>query len=506
MELEFIENWDMGSFEDNYWTTEGTNWSINGQEGQPAPAAEFTWDPAQENYSIALESFPISTIGMTEGTIWLDYDLKLDSFQPTGQEMLNVEVWNWDSQVWNTVAVYSNYEGSFDWTSEHINIKSYAMGMGFQVRFVANGANSLNILSWFIDNIDIYRACEAPYDLIVGQTQESVVLEWTSPYGPPWIPDWINWDDGMNSGNSFGTGSPLEFDCAARWEPEQLYYWEGAYITQIAFFPAESDATYSVRLWKGENAAESVVNMVVEYPVIGQWNTVTLYYPVSIDITQELWIGYHVSAQTGYPAGVDDGPAIEGYGNMINLGSWQPLQMVYPEYDVNWNIAAHLDSKTGSRWLSGYNVYRSEDNEEYTLLDYTTETTYIDDDLPGPDQYCYKVSAVWESESDMCESDFTNEECSWVGIESPYPDASFNLYPNPATENITISLSNSANNLQSGDMQFTIYNSLGKELLKENISNKTFNINLETFPSGIYWITVCRENKIEGAGKFVISR
>ena len=102
---------------------------------------------------------------MTEGKIWLDFDLKLDAVQPTGEEMLHVQVWNWDSQAWSTVAEYSNVDGSFDWTSEHINIKSQAMNKVFKVRFHATGVNSINILSWFVDNIHIYRACDAPTEL-----------------------------------------------------------------------------------------------------------------------------------------------------------------------------------------------------------------------------------------------------------------------------------------------------------------------------------------------------
>ena len=58
-----------------------------------------------------MESYPLCAVGMTEGKIWLDFDLKLDAVQPTGEEMLHVQVWNWDSQAWSTVAEYSNVDG-----------------------------------------------------------------------------------------------------------------------------------------------------------------------------------------------------------------------------------------------------------------------------------------------------------------------------------------------------------------------------------------------------------
>jgi hypothetical protein len=78
-ELEFMESWSLGNFDDNNWLTDGANWSINGQAGNPSPAAEFTWDPIQTDYALAMESYPLCAVGMTEGKIWLDFDLKLDA-------------------------------------------------------------------------------------------------------------------------------------------------------------------------------------------------------------------------------------------------------------------------------------------------------------------------------------------------------------------------------------------------------------------------------------------
>ncbi|HNR55830.1 MAG TPA: hypothetical protein PKJ19_11735, partial [Flavobacteriales bacterium] len=175
-ELEFMETWSMGNFDNNNWLTDGTNWSINGQSGNPMPAAEFTWDPIQTDYELALTSYPLCAVGMTEGDIWFDFDLKLVSVQPTGEELLQVQIWNWDTKVWNTVKEYSNADGNFGWTSEHVNIKSQAMNKVFKVRFNAVGANSLNILSWFVDNIHIYRACEGVTELTLTTPNTGMLL------------------------------------------------------------------------------------------------------------------------------------------------------------------------------------------------------------------------------------------------------------------------------------------------------------------------------------------
>ena len=525
-DLEFMETWALGNFDDNNWTNDASNWSINGQYGNPSPAAEFTWDPILTDYAVGLESYPLCAVGLTEGKIWLDFDLKLDAVQPTGEEMLHVQVWNWESQAWSTVAEYSNIDGSFTWMSEHLNIKAHAMNKVFKVKFHAMGTNSINILSWFVDNVHIYRTCDAPTDLTAAAVwaQQGIVLNWTEPESDN-IDAWIHWDDGVNSGNSIGTGAAVEFDVAARWEPSQLAMYEGASVTEIAFFPAEVQCTYNVRVWVGAGAANLVVDQVVAAPIIGEWNYVTLTTPVPVDVTQELWVGYYVNALTGYPAGVDDGPAIDTYGNMMNFGGWQTLLEINPELDFNWNIAAHLvtvagvsmplskgvepysntgqtlamnpnavsvnkvfASGNGSRDLMGYNIYRNEDGGEYVLLDFTTETTYTDpfDDMIPMTLYCYLVSAVWESETDQCESSYSNEACelyTGIGDDVNANTGSFSMYPNPADDHVFITTTEELKRV-------TVYNALGQLVVDEITTGKQYELKTASYTIGVYMVRV----------------
>ncbi|HEY6020287.1 MAG TPA: T9SS type A sorting domain-containing protein, partial [Candidatus Paceibacterota bacterium] len=522
-DLEFVETWSLGSFDDNNWLTDGSNWVINGQAGNPSPAAEFSWDPIQTNYESSLTSYPLCANGMTEGKIWLDFDLKLTSVQPTGEELIQAQVWNWNTQVWNTVAEYSNADGSFDWTSEHINIKAQAMGNVFKIRFHAMGVNSINILGWYVDNIHVYRACDAASELTsTPVANQGIVLNWLAPAGSS-IDQWIQWDDGVNF-DAIGTGAAAEFDVAARWEPTQLVDYEGASVTQIAFFPYEASATYRVRVWIGAGAANLVCDQAVT-PINDTWNTVTLTTPVPIDITQELWVGYYINTPAGYPAGVDDGPAIDGFGNMMNFGGWQTLLQINPDLDYNWNIKAHVMTvagvtmplaKTvqpnhntgtmnvvtnpnptqthqafvyadGSRELAGYNVYRNINGGEFTLIDFTTDITYTDpfESLIIGTTYCYMVSAVWTSATDQCESAFTNETCElWTSISDPNATTgSFNLYPNPANDHVYITTS--------GDLKrVTVYNALGQLVLDEITTGKQYELLTSGYTIGVYMVRV----------------
>jgi hypothetical protein len=526
-DLDFMETWSVGNFDNNRWLTDGSNWSINGQTGNPAPAAEFRWTPIQTNYSYSLESYPLCAVGMTEGIVWFDFDLKLSSVQPTGEEMLHAQVWNWTTKVWNTVATYSNVDGSFGWKSEHINIKGQAMNKVFKIRFQAMGVNSIDILSWSIDNIHVYRACDGATNLTVdaiSNTQTGMLLNWNEPETGN-IDEWIHWDDGVNSGNSIGTGAAVQFDVAHRWIPSQLVPYEGASVTQIAFFPAEAQCSYNVRVWIGAGAANLVVDQNVPAPLIGQWNTVTLSTPVPIDITQELWVGYYVNAQTGYPAGVDDGPAIDGYGNMMNFGGWQTLLQINPELDYNWNISTHVQTLAGvtmplgkiaepnvnsgltlslnpeavsvnrvftpgngSRDLMGYNIYRSIEGGDYEMIDFTPGTSYLDTEATPVigALYCYMVTAVWESETDQCESAFSNEDCAiWtsIGDGDGAGSSSFSLYPNPADDHVFITTS--------GELKrVTVYNALGQLVVDEITTGKQYELTTSGYTIGVYMVRV----------------
>jgi hypothetical protein len=116
---------------------------------------------------------------MTEGNLWLDYDLALQSINSTGEENLLVEVWDWDIDQWLMIVNYSNAEGGFTWMPEHLNITEYAMNKVFRIRFNATGSNSLDILSWNLDNIHIYRTCPAPIELESDPAfNEGILLNW----------------------------------------------------------------------------------------------------------------------------------------------------------------------------------------------------------------------------------------------------------------------------------------------------------------------------------------
>ena len=177
--MPFWEPWEQASFSFNEWQFEPAqgNWIIRTAEGNPAPDAEFGWEPFVTDYKYSLETPAIDGSQIHCGKIWLDFDLALELNTPTGQEKLNVELF-YDDQ-WHNVAEYRN-DSTLAWGPRSIDITE-AAGNGFIISFKASGVNSADILHWGIDNIHIYSVCFGPTGLAADAQGYNVLLTWRPP-------------------------------------------------------------------------------------------------------------------------------------------------------------------------------------------------------------------------------------------------------------------------------------------------------------------------------------
>ena len=547
-DLPFSENWDLGSFNFNNWTIETNNWIINSTSGDNAPSAQFINAPHLTNdYESCLTSSPIKADSITEGEIWLDGNLKLDDLNETGEEHLAVEVYN--GEQWCQVYDVANH-GSFDFDEGqiHLNISDYTKGKVFQIRFKATGQNSADINSWFIDNINIYRTCDAPSDLTgeyfwegPGANGYGIQLEWEAPT-MPMGPTWIFWGYGENS-SAVGLSSGGDFSVAARWDSNQIAEYVGGSIVKMEFYIQDTDySNLILKVWKGAEASNLVYSEDVTSSIVANtFNEFTLSSPVLIEEGDEIWIGYTIFGQAFgvYPAGTDAGPAFAGNGDKITTDgvTWENLTDF--GYDMNWNIAMHIETiyfnssrsqtktdrtvystpgatlslseinpnpvkmKTGnSKEFSDFIIYRSETGNEEDYVPYTsvpykegTLSYTFKDMYPNviPQQtYWYKVSATWTSDLDNCESGFANAKLNpnddfvevFVTGVNELQAASITLYPNPATNNITITSTRGIENL-------TVFNIAGQMVEQKSYSNKQqVVLNTSKYNAGIYYVKI----------------
>ena len=168
-----------------------------------------------------------------------------------------------------------------------------------------------------------------------------------SPGGPsPNLTDneTIRWDNGINFGKAGITGGGI-FDVAAYFPASTMAQYTGMKLNQVEIYIGENPISCELKVY-GPGTSNSPGTLLQSQPVTttpNSWNLINLLNQV--DITgQDLWISYSLNHLDGTsPVGIDEGPAIAGYGDMIsfNGGSWYALSSM--GYNYNWNIAGYLE-------------------------------------------------------------------------------------------------------------------------------------------------------------------
>lgn len=425
------------------------------------------------------------------------------------------------SSLTTTIASSTSDDGYFLW-----NIPSSIQPANYRIKVTSLSEPTCYSYSGYFAISQQYF--EPPTDLTAQIiNQNDVLLNWVEPE-TGFNPTWINYDDGTNY-TAIGTNGAADFDVAARFTSSSLSDYTGGYLTKVKFYPKESNCTYYIRVWtggSGGNAGTLVVNQYVSNPAIDSWNTITLSNPVLIESGQELWFGYRSNTQTGHPAGCDDGPAINNYGNMIYWdGEWSNLLELNSTLDYNWNIQGYVspDAKgkgnilipitinedrinnsgkiesgqvnsliqkediiskpePKEKSLLGYNIYRNSVKiNSYPI----SSTSFTDEDLSSG-TYQYEVTAKYSDG----ESDPTNlEEVTiyFTGIEN-LSEEQIKIYPSPAETEINIEANTLINSI-------TIIDICGKIIYSECPKRDKIKVNVSKFIKGLYFVRLQTENK-----------
>ncbi|MCL2064329.1 MAG: choice-of-anchor J domain-containing protein [Candidatus Cloacimonetes bacterium] len=194
---------------------------------------------------------------------------------------------------------------------------------------------------------------------VVGST---VNLTWD----PPGSGQWISHMQQNNMANHIGVNDPATMRKGHRFTQAQLESMgvAGGQLTTVAFTPRylASITSNTIQIFTGGsggtappfNEGTLVHSQLVTQPLIEGWVEVELNTAVPIPTTGELWIVIQYVVTSSVPMGADEGPAFNGFGNLIHLAPdpWNTLQNVAPSLTYNWAIRGWAEGSSGRVMLS----------------------------------------------------------------------------------------------------------------------------------------------------------
>jgi hypothetical protein len=440
-ELDFNEAWFSQTFSYHKWDTTGNRWEINTTLGNPPASASFRGISGASPYSAVLTSNMFKPDSLSSCGIVLSFDLRVYDNTPSGNQYMDLELWDSGTREWRLLEQYSNDTVWGGFYHEVIDISDKVMGRHFRIRFNAHGDNPSDIQFWSLDNIMLKHNCLPPGGLLTEFDNESgiITVNWDTPF--PEKDQWIYWDDSLHfTSAELGAGPDTWCDVAAKWEPAMLEGYQGVQLEKIAFIPSDPETHYILKVWTGDSAEVTRAKQAVANLSINQWNIINLDDPVKLGDFGDLWIGYSFSAKGQGPVSLDDEPSADGSGNLCRIGNgtWTTLQAVDPGLTGNINIRGFIVQP--EKQPEGYRLYKSVDSGPYEFLVDLTDTEYSDVEVEMNLVHCYKAQSICISSPDTLSSGLTAECCVLPVNLAEYPDQypSLHIYPNPANGLVNI--------------------------------------------------------------------
>jgi hypothetical protein len=182
----------------------------------------------------------------------------------------------------------------------------------------------------------------APEYLVAEVQDNDVELSWGDDGSEN---SWLGYDNGIANA-SLGFSQAGSFRIAARWPASALDEFVGNTISRVAFFPTGEFTGYTAKIWKGQNAGTLLYEQIATDLIYDEWNELQFDVPVEIEPNEEYWVGFELTQYNGFnsSAAFDVGPAVAGFGDMINLGGdW--FAATYAGFDSNWLLRVMLQDQ-----------------------------------------------------------------------------------------------------------------------------------------------------------------
>ena len=414
-----------------------TNWSVvaTANAGGTAPELRFGWSPSFVGLS-AIMTGVINTEGQSE--LQLEFKHFVDWYSTTFT--CGVATTIDGGATWEPVWTI-NPTGNVGPETVTVTINNAHVGNpNFQLGIFYDG-DSFEIDYWYIDNVMLSGSgggpvLTPPTNLAGVVNGNDVTLTWDYEGGAS---EWLKWDDGANY-TGLGLGAPGQFECAVRFTDLAAY--DGWSLSKVAFFPrADFASTFTLKVYSGANASTLLLTQPLNGLTQYTWNEITLSSPVQVAAGTELWVSIAVDNADGdYPMGIDNGPAVVGFGDMITLDgvTWESMATAYG-IDNNHNLQAYVEepveglqyalpianntqyqnnaslaiapikpvvngifNPAATRGLQGFTVQR--DGNDITGV--ITPQTYTDMDLANG-TYVYTVKAVYDEGTSAASNPYT---------------------------------------------------------------------------------------------------
>jgi len=192
--------------------------------------------------------------------------------------------------------------------------------------------------------------CYPPGDLMAETSSNNVMLDWTTPPGQGGYMSWYN--DTLFTGLGAGT---TPWEAGVKFPVADQEEFIGMALTKVGFIPLQPAEEFKIFVY------DPVTGMPVDSTEaidgtalpLQQWYEVDLPNPVLIDGVDDLMFGYRVTGLEGsFPAGMDTGPAVQGFGDLIKgFGAdWSSVAYSYG-FDYNWAIQGYA-TYAGGRAVS----------------------------------------------------------------------------------------------------------------------------------------------------------
>lgn len=296
-----------------------------------------------------------------------------------------------------------------------------------------------------------------------------------------------------------GLKAQIEFaPVGAKWYYDYNYFWTSGYVLIESVSDTIIDGFACRKLAKSRNYYNSTTKEVKQF-VLGYEYMTQIDDSVMIYRYGKLRKLYDLNAKIGdtliFPGSerepVQDSSLMYGHTVVVGKGTVElggqtlryiDLNIRYEGEDSPWQFSCYADYNND--YCKSVRICEKIGNISGYLL---PEICYETDADEGGALRCYS--------DDIMSVSFSDKECDYmpsgVGIDETAA-SDVNIFPNPANDNITISLAGSYNSIE-------IYDSFGRKVMsrqvEETTSQQVIDVDISNYPSGLYLVIVKNDNE-----------